>query len=187
MRVSLKEIRGRQIVETAQAVSVHEYLNTSYESDPELIDGQLKEKSMPTDLHSFVQAMIVHWFATHMREWQIMPLPEVRTQVTSFNFRLPDVAVVRRRLLRGKPQENPPLIAIEILSPDDKFSDLRNRALDFARMGVEHIWLVDPQEQVAFHWGGREEKSWVPTERLAAAGTPIYLDLDWVWNMIPQD
>ncbi len=126
-------------MESAQVVSVEEYLNTSYERDPELIDGQLREKPVPTSLHAFVQAMIVHWFALHMEEWSVMPLPGVRTRITSSNVRLPDVAVVRLAPIRSKTQDEPPLVAIEVLSPDDTFADLRDRGADFSRMGVACI------------------------------------------------
>lgn len=171
---------------TVRAVSVEQYLSTSYKPDPELIDGELREKPVPTKLHGFVQWMIGHWFGLHMDEWDIMVLPEVRTRVTSTNFRLPDVAVARRGPIRGKTQDEPPMIAIEILSPDDRFTDLRNRALDFAQMGVKHIWLIDPEERVAFVWG-ELEKSWLPTDRLAVSGTPIHLDLQWIWSRIPEE
>ncbi len=170
-----------------QTVSVEQYLRTAYEHDPELINGELKERPMPTKMHAFVQMLIGAWFIQHMEDWGIMPLSEVRTRVTFSDFRLPDVAVARREPIRGKTQDEPPLIAIEILSPDDRFSDLHKRALDFSRMGVEHIWLIDPEEQVAFLWGGDREKSWLSTERLAVDGTPIHLDLHWVWSKIPHE
>ncbi len=174
-------------MEAAQLVSVQEYLNTSYEREPELIDGQLREKPMPTTLHAFVQAMIVHWFAMHMEEWTVMPLPEVRTRVASSNFRLPDVAVARLGPIRSKTQDEPPLIAIEVLSPEDRFTELRDRASDLSRMGVAHVWLIDPEAREAFAWEGPKEKSWLPADRLAVSGTAVYLDLDWLWSKIPQE
>ncbi len=174
-------------METAHAVSVEEYLNTSYEYDPELIDGYLRERPMPTNLHAFVQAMVVYWFAMHMDEWSIMPLPEVRTRVTSSNFRLPDVAITHLGPIRGKTQDAPPLIAIEILSPDDRISDLSDRATDFSRMGVEHIWLIDPETRETFSWAGTKEKSWLPADRPEVPGTAMYLDLGWLWSKIPQE
>ncbi len=173
-------------METAHAISVAEYLRTSYEHDPELIDGQLRERPMPTDIHAFVQGMIGHWFALHRKEWKIMSLPELRTRVTTSNFRLPDVTVIRRRPLLGKPQEDPPLIAVEILSPDDRLSELRERAEDFSRMGVENIWLIDPEKRHAFTWGAHEN-DWLAADRLELAGTPIHLDLVWLWEQVAEE
>jgi Uma2 family endonuclease len=35
----------------------------------------------------------------------------------------------------------PPIVAIEIVSPDDR----TDRLEDYRRWGVPHVWLVDPQ------------------------------------------
>ncbi len=75
-------------------ISVEQYLSTRYHPDREYIDGVLKEKAMPTKLHGFVQTMIGRWFGNHMEVWGVAPESEVRTQVRSSSFRLPDVNVV---------------------------------------------------------------------------------------------
>ena len=168
---------------TTHVVSTEEYLRTSYEHDPELIDGTLKERPMPTRLHAFVEAMIVHWFVLHMDEWGLMPLPEVRTRVRPGSFRLPDVAVVHRGPVESSTQDEPPLIAIEILSPDDSFSDLRGRATDLAAMGTGHVWLLEPEQRTAFDWS---HETWIPTGQLAVPETPIHLDLAWLWSKVPN-
>ncbi len=168
---------------TTHAVGTDEYLRTTFEHDPELIDGQLKERPMPTELHAYVQALLGHWFLLHKAEWGVMPLSEVRTAVRAGRFRLPDVAVLRARPLNNNPLKDPPLIAIEILSPDDSFSDLRDRAQDFAAMGTEHIWLIDPEQRTAFAW---RAEAWIPLEQLAVPATPIHVDLAWLWSQVPS-
>jgi Uma2 family endonuclease len=37
------------------------------------------------------------------------------------------------------------LVAIEIVSPDDRYSELTHRLEDYRRWGVPHVWLVDPE------------------------------------------
>jgi len=39
----------------------------------------------------------------------------------------------------------PPLIAIEVLSPEDTFPKLQQRIDDYLRMGVANIWVLDPE------------------------------------------
>ncbi len=162
-------------------VSVEEYLRTSYRPDRELVDGELREKPMPTDLHGTVQSMIGAWFAMHMKEWGIAPASEVRTRVRAERFRLPDVSLMRFPRQFTKTQNDPPLIAIEILSEDDRYSDLANRAGDLRAMGVEHIWLIDPDRRLASIWDGR---TWQPAAALAVSGTAVHLDLMWLWAQI---
>ena len=166
----------------AHAVSIEQYLTMSFEHDMELVDGQLKERPMPTKLHGFVQLLLGAWFERHMDAWSIHMMSDARTRVNPADVRLPDVAVCLGELTPGKTLDEPPLIAIEILSPDDTFADLADRAEDFAEMGVVHIWLLDPVKRTAFLWSAAG--TWLPVAELKVPGTPIYLDLDWLWKRI---
>ena len=40
--------------------------------------------------------------------------------------------------------QNPPLIAIEVLSLDDRLSAVREKLDEYKNWGVPHVWLVDP-------------------------------------------
>ncbi len=163
-------------------VSEEEYLRTSYHPDRELIDGELLEKPMPARIHGFVQAMISVWFGMHMREWGIAPESEVRTRVRAANYRLPDVSLTPFAIQFTKTQNEPPIAAIEILSDDDRPADLGKRAADLRAMGVRDIWLIDSEARTAGMWNA--EGAWEPATELRVAGTPIYLDLAWLWTQI---
>ncbi len=163
-------------------VSVEEYLRTSYHPDCEYIDGELKEKPMPGDLHGMVQIMIGAWFKDHMRQWRVGAQSEVRTRVRPTRYRLPDVSVFRVPKQLTGTQNEPPLVAIEIQSEDDRLSDLQDRATDLRAMGVAHIWLIDPQRRIASVW--LDEGYWKPEEDPRVAGTEVYLDLNWLWEQI---
>jgi Uma2 family endonuclease len=39
------------------------------------------------------------------------------------------------------------LIAIEILSPDDRLTEVREKLEEYRRWGVPHVWLVDPHSR----------------------------------------
>jgi Uma2 family endonuclease len=70
--------------------------------------------------------------------------------VSSSRFRVPDLTVLRA----GAPKEqiiaHPPLIVIEILSPEDRLSRFQDRIEDYLVFGVEHIWIVDPERRAAY-------------------------------------
>ncbi len=165
----------------SRPVSEEEYLRTSFEHDPELIDGYLKERPMPTRLHAFIQAAIAQWFANHMEDWGVMPMSELRTRIRAARYRLTDVAVTSIDTLDEKPLTEAPLIAIEIKSPDDSATDLRSRAGDFAALGAEHIWLISPAARAAKVWIGDR---WIAASTLAVPGTPIHLDVPWLWSRL---
>ena len=83
--------------------------------------------------HSFLQAMISHWFLQHRAEWKINVLTEYRTRTSKTRVRLPDICVVRQ----GEPVERvrvtAPLLCIEILSPEDRPGRVMKRLDDFPR------------------------------------------------------
>ena len=170
------------LVEEPRFISVEEYLRTSWKPDRELIGGELKEKPMPTKLHGFVQAAISGWFLQHMEEWGVAPESEVRTRVRASDYRLPDVSIVPFSTQWTKTQEDAPLIAIEIVSDDDRHPDLAQRGADFQEMGVGSIWLIDPKRRAASIWGSLGQ--WEPAEVLDVPNSPIYLDPKWLWAQV---
>ena len=56
---------------------------------------------------------------------------------------IPDVAVFHPDEPSDLP-DFPPLIAIEILSRDDRMSEVRAKLDEYREWGVRHVWLVDP-------------------------------------------
>ena len=42
------------------------------------------------------------------------------------------------------------MLCIEILSKDDTLGELQLRVNDYANLGVEHIWIVDPWKRLAY-------------------------------------
>jgi hypothetical protein len=50
---------------TTTAISIEEYLNSSYEPDMEYIDGRLEERNAGEIEHSDVIAAVTYWFQQH--------------------------------------------------------------------------------------------------------------------------
>ena len=131
-------------------VSIEEYLHTDYSPDCDYVDGELVERNVGERDHSICQGLIYAYFLARRDLWGIYPLIELRTQVQRTRFRIPDVCV----FLGGPPPEQiptkPPFIAIEVLSPEDRFSAIQKRIDDFLAFGIAYIWVVDPRERRAF-------------------------------------
>ena len=70
----------------------------------------------------------------------------------------------------------PPLICVEILSPDDRIYRAKLVLADYLRMGVPHNWLIDPLRRAAFTFDADGLHEANPTA-LTISGTPIHLDL----------
>jgi Uma2 family endonuclease len=67
-------------------------------------------------------------------------------------FRIPDICVVAG----AEPEEQifttPPLVCIEILSKDDRWSQVQERIDDYLAFGVRHVWVIDPRSRKAYEF-----------------------------------
>lgn len=131
---------------TGALISVGEYLKTVYRPDRDYVDGVVEERNSGERDHAWIQGKLVTFFLSRFRETGIAALPEWRFQVKPTRFRIPDVVVTR-----GKPDEqiltNPPLVCVEILSPEDTVSRVNQRVQEYLEFGVPVVWVVDPAER----------------------------------------
>jgi Uma2 family endonuclease len=134
---------------TTVLVSVAEYLSTSFpDGDREYVDGRVVERNVGEVDHSDLQTTIAVFLRGRYKHlWAGV---EVRVQVKSTRFRVPDVAVVPGRKPQGKIISAPPLLAIEVLSPDDRAADLQEKIDDFLAFGAAAVWVVDPKSRRGF-------------------------------------
>lgn len=126
-------------------MTVQTYLHTSFENpDREYRDGRLVQRSLPDYLHSKTQGLVGIFFAQFRHALPIYPAFSLRLKLRESLYLIPDVAV----FYPNEPQEQvpttPPFVAIEILSPDDRMADVRNKLAEYRAWGVTHVWLVDP-------------------------------------------
>ena len=126
-------------------ISVEEYLHTSYEHDVDYVDGRIEERGVPTREHGECQSRV--WLLLQQRGFKSFIETRVRTLET--RYRVPDVCAYRKR-----PDESifitPPLLCVQVLSPDDRMSRVMEVADDFLRMGVPVVWVLDPVRKAAY-------------------------------------
>jgi Uma2 family endonuclease len=136
----------------AKAVSVplEVYLTTSYRPDCDSIDGELKERNGGERPHAGMQRFFLKFFFAIEDRYGILAYPELRTQVSATHFRVPDVLVLRKSDPYERIVTVPPLLCIEILSPEDGMSEMHERVDDYLRMGVATVWVVDPRRREAW-------------------------------------
>jgi Uma2 family endonuclease len=131
-------------------VSEYEYLHTSYQPDCDYVDGLFLERNLGTHPHGRLQTLIAGYLLQHEREWQIHAIVEVRLKIRSRKYRVPDLMVLRAAASYPAVIEEPPLLCIEIVSPNDKLPDLVIRAGDYVSLGVPMTWIFDPLTKQAF-------------------------------------
>lgn len=158
-------------------VSVEEYLRTVYEPECDYVDGQIEERNVGEYDHGLLQLWLGALFMSHREEWQVRVVTDVRTQVKLTRFRCPDVLVQKADAPREQILTHPPLIAIEILSPEDRMSRFRVKVDDYVGFGVENIWIIDPATRTAMT-ADRFGIHPVETGELTVPNTPIRVDLN---------
>ncbi len=132
-------------MELISLVTEAEYLSTLYEPDAEFVDGVIEERAMGEDEHSAWQVALVKYFSNRDVALNIRVRAELRNKVAERRYRVPDVALLDFDVPRAAIAVHPPLTIFEILSPEDRYKRLLVRLNDFEAMGVQHIYVVDPE------------------------------------------
>jgi len=153
-------------------VSVEEYLSTVYEHDCEYVDGVIEERDLGEFEYSYVQALLIGLFFKNREDWKAYPLPEQRVRTAKTHFRVPDVVVLREGSLREPILTHPPLLAIEVQSPDQSLRYTEAKAIEYLAFGIEHVWVIDPYARVAYR-GTAKGLELVRGGELSVPGTQI--------------
>jgi Uma2 family endonuclease len=165
---------------TSTQISMSEYMHTAFRPDREYVDGELVERNVGKWEHARIQALLTMWFGTQERAWGVMAATEQRIQVSPTRVRIPDVVLVPKGV-QPEVLVEPPLVVIEILSPDDTYSDTQQRAADYVNMGIHTIWIIDPKTRSGRWCVG---DTWTASTRLESPGTSIYVELDMLFENI---
>jgi Uma2 family endonuclease len=126
-------------------VPIEEYLNTSYSPDREYRDGVVLERNVGSEPHSWLQAQLARYFNSRRKQWNIKAYTELRIKVREDWYPIPDVCVYTEPIFKGRYPSIPPLLWIEILSPDDRMIDVWEKANELLKCGVPYVWIIDPE------------------------------------------
>ncbi|HIK09153.1 MAG TPA: Uma2 family endonuclease [Oscillatoriaceae cyanobacterium M33_DOE_052] len=117
----------------------------------ELVDGRLEIVNPPTIGH-----MLIAKFVANVLEAEIarVSLPWMCFQETGVRTgfrksRLTDVCVVSREQARELVNksavfETPPLLVVEVVSPESVNRDYRYKRSEYAAVGIPEYWIIDP-------------------------------------------
>lgn len=130
------------------ATSVEEYLRTSFAGlDREYWDGEIVERTLPDTLHARTQLLVAVFFEALRKKASATPYTELRLRLREGLVLIPDLCVYWPERPASRFPDVPPLVAIEILSPDDRLTAVREKLEEYRTWGVKHVWLVDPHSR----------------------------------------
>ena len=146
----MEEIGGRRAmlcfpqVATKAQITVEQYLHMTFEHDAEYVHGELVERTMPDNVHSLIQFLILMEIGRLIQSYPLFPRPELRLRLSHDVYRLPDISIFAGQRPQESVPSTPPLLVIEILSKDDRHHDLMEKLEEYRVWGVPNIWMVDP-------------------------------------------
>src|SRR4051812_36122704 len=136
---------------TKAFITPEQYLAAPYEREPEYVRGEILERSLPTKRHSKTQQRLSVLLD------RIGCYPELRMRLAEDIYRIPDIAVFEREP-DGEVPSSPPLLIVEINSPDDRFRELLEKCEEYRAWGVANIWVVEPElKKLHVYQGGLRE------------------------------
>ena len=165
---------------TGTLVSEAEYLHTAYEPDCEFEDGILIGRNVGTGEHGELQLILGAYFARRRKTWNISAGSEVRVKIREGKYLIPDICIVEGQTrLRGV-LTAPPLIWIEILSPEDRPLRVNAKVRDVLEFGAKYVWVID-SETLDSELHTREGAASLPDCTLRIPGTGIVVPLSEIW------
>jgi Uma2 family endonuclease len=137
----------------ATQMTVEEYLRTSFDPDCEFVDGEVLDRSVGEIDHNWVQRAILLYIASREKKLGVFIIQEQRMKMGPRNYRVPDLMIL---VGKGKPKEQiitrPPLVCIEVRSPEDRMGRMMKKVGDYLDFGVRYVWILDPQTKQAFEY-----------------------------------
>jgi Uma2 family endonuclease len=137
-------------------ISVEEFWEMDFDGPVELVRGEIVEVSRPNTHHGFVCAKVVY----RLQEWNtddrygfiISNDSGVLTERDPDTLRGPDVYFIRHeRLPEGRLPERwldvGPDLAVEVLSPGDRWKEVWDKIHEYFALGVQEVWVIDPQKR----------------------------------------
>ena len=112
---------------TKALITPQQYLATQFEREPELVHGELVERPLPNLIHGRTQQRL----AVHL-DGVGYCCTEVRMRLAEDLYRIPDVAVFEGTGPSEAVPTTPPLLVVEISSPDDRLDAMLQKLDEYA-------------------------------------------------------
>lgn len=172
-------------MDTNVLISVSEYLHSVYRPDCDYVDGEVQERNLGELDQSDLQGRFLELLGAEGNRPYVKANAEIRVQVSPTRYRVPDICVRAVPAAREQIIHTPPLLCVEILSPEDRISRVRERVSDFLQMGVREVWLVDPGTRSVSVCSGHSAVDH-STGSLSVPGTPVQISIEDIFRVLDE-
>ncbi len=133
-------------VATQTLIPIEQYLRTVYEPDAEFVDGEIVGRNLGEYPHSAAQDRLIELFTPGSRNHDLHLRTALRMRLSPTRIRIPDFAVFQDEPTELVPSTRP-LVIVEIVSRDDRHTEIIQKFEEYRAWGVTHIWLADPWQR----------------------------------------
>jgi len=168
------------------------WIRLSEDLNTELVSGVMVDRMSAQLPHEWIFV----WLLTLLRNYVgkrgagVVLGSRTAVRISDFNGRLPDILFVRAgnaEIIRKEAIYGAPDLVIEIVSPNDRPSDLIPLETDYRTLGVREIVFVDPQRKrvrvVRQSNEGEYADEFISSGRLALNTVPgFWVELDWLFG-----
>jgi Uma2 family endonuclease len=103
-------------------------------------------------LHGKTQALLLAFFAATRETLPFHPCGQTTMELGEGRYLAPDVAVFYPQEPVKRIPDSPPLIVVEILSPEDTRAALDEQLAAYRAWGVKNIFVVDPDTRSLYRY-----------------------------------
>ena len=144
---------------------------------------QERGKPVPSRNHGYVQALITGAILRYRDEYT--PFGELTLQLDDLKV-TPDLCVYPKMEVNFQEDEvrmtEPPLLAVEIVSPTQSTQDVVDKITDMLDAGVQSCWLVQPAMETVTIYTPHEKPATVSTGTITDPATDIEAEIDEIFD-----
>jgi Uma2 family endonuclease len=175
-----------------KGVSVAEWQQAYEQSEAgvEIVEGEIIEMSPATRQHNLANRTLFRELDTYVAKHDLgevfFETPYVLDGQKRHHWvkgsRVPDVSFVTRQRIDEHDQEHgdedgpwwlAPDLAVEIVSQNDKYTDVQNKIEEYLRFGVRAVWIIDPQRRAISQHTAEQPGGSIYHEDATLPGEPI--------------
>ena len=111
----------------------------------ELVDGRLDVSPAPVFLHSRVESRLgFHLSNLAPVECEVVTGPGINVNGDRTHHRIPDLVVISADEAESPYLTRPPLLAVEVVSPESVLRDHHTKKHEYAAFGIPSYWVITP-------------------------------------------
>ena len=184
------QIEERIVHGAERPITFEEFLSLNVLNDMDLIQGVMIQKMAAQLEHETLFAWLFWLLYGYVRQKKLGYVGGSRTavEINEFHGRLPDLLYVRQErenIIRQKAIYGAPDLVVELISPNDRPTDISGLEVDYRNIGVEEMVFVDQQKRHVLILHKRENgynRTELTSGELALKTVPGFvLQIEWLF------